>query len=188
MLKAKGHLSDEELIERIKDGDANCLDMLIKDYFPKVHSRINNLVPQSDVDDVIQDVFICLMDSIFTFEGRSTFSTWFHKITMNKIADYHRKMARRREEFNEDEAFRVFNPWDETDDELIIEQIFESIPRKYKEILFLRHSEDLSFSEIAEKLGLSYEATRSRYRRALMLVRKKVKDRKKDTGNNQLSQ
>ncbi|MGB9597534.1 MAG: RNA polymerase sigma factor, partial [Candidatus Poribacteria bacterium] len=179
MLRAKRYMSDEELVERIKSGDANCLDMLVKDYLPKVHNRINNLVPQSDVDDVTQDVFICLMDSISTFEGRSAFSTWFHKITMNKVADYHRKMARRKEDFSEDEVSYIFNPWEEMDDELIIEQIFETIPRKYREILLLRHSEDLSFSEIAEKLGLSYEATRSRYRRALMLVRKKVRDKKR---------
>lgn len=178
MLRARRHLSDEELIERIKGGDANCLDVLVKNYLPKVHNRINSLVPQSDVDDVTQDVFICLMDSIFTFEGRSTFSTWFHRITMNKVADYHRKMARQRENFDEDEFSYIFSPWEEMDDELIIEQIFESIPRKYKEILLLRHSEDLSFSEIAERLGLSYEAARSRYRRALILVRKKVRDKK----------
>lgn len=180
MLRARRHLSDEELIDRIRGGDTNCLDVLVKNYFPKVYNRINNLVPQSDVDDVTQDVFICLMDSISTFEGRSTFSTWFHKITMNKVADYHRKMSRRKEDFNEGESSYIFNPWEEMDDEIIIEQIFENIPRKYREILLLRHSEDLSFSEIAEKLGLSYEATRSRYRRALMLVRKKVRDEKKD--------
>ncbi|HGE71851.1 TPA: sigma-70 family RNA polymerase sigma factor [Candidatus Poribacteria bacterium] len=179
MLKVEKRLTDEELVERIKDGDANCLDMLVKYHLPRVHSRIHNLVPESDVDDVTQDVFVCLMDSISTFEGRSTFSTWFHKITMNKVADYHRKTAKRKEEFNEEEVLCIINPWEEMDNELAIEQILKSIPARYREILLLRHSEDMSFSEIADKLGLSYEATRSRYRRALILVRKRVRDRKK---------
>lgn len=164
----------------IKGGDSDCLDVLVKSHFPRVHSRIHNLVPESDVDDVTQDVFMSLMDSIYSFEGRSAFSTWFHKIAMNKVADYHRRIARRREDFGEDDVLYIFNPWEEMEEGLVIEQILRSIPQKYKEILLLRHSEGLSFSEIADKLELSYEATRSRYRRALILVRKRIKDGKRN--------
>jgi RNA polymerase sigma factor (sigma-70 family) len=186
MLKLERQLTDEELVERIKDGDSDCLDVLVKSHFPKVHSRIHNLVPESDADDVTQDVFMSLMDSISSFEGRSAFSTWFHKITMNKVADYHRRNARRKEDFGEDEVLYIFNPWEEMDEGLIIEQMLRSIPQKYKEILLLRHSEGLSFSEIADKLDLSYEATRSRYRRALILVRKKIKDGKRKFNDSEI--
>jgi RNA polymerase sigma factor (sigma-70 family) len=179
MLNTKRQLTDEELVERIKDGDADCLDILVETHLPKMHNRIHNLVPESDADDVTQDVFIGLIDSIPNFEGRSAFSTWFHRIAMNKVADYHRKIARRREDIDDELSMRIFSPWEETDDVLIVEQVLRAIPQKYKDILILRCSEGLSFNEIADKLNLSYEATRSRYRRALILVRKKIKDSQK---------
>jgi len=180
MLKVEQKLTDEELVERIKDGDVDCLDMLVKMHLPRIHSRIHNLVPESDVDDVTQDIFIGLMDSIYSFEGRSTFTTWFHRIAMNKVADYHRRAAKRKEDFSEEQNIRIINPWEEMDDELIAEQALRGIPQKYKDILMLRCSEGLSFNEIAAKLGLSYEATRSRYRRALILARKKIRDARKN--------
>jgi RNA polymerase sigma-70 factor (ECF subfamily) len=102
-----------------------------------MHSRIHNLVPESDADDVTQDVFIGLIDSIPNFEGRSAFTTWFHRIAMNKVADYHRRTARRREDIDDELSLRIFNPWDETDDVLIVEQVLRVIPQKYKDILIL---------------------------------------------------
>jgi RNA polymerase sigma-70 factor (ECF subfamily) len=167
-------LTDEELVRHVKDGDKDCLDVLVKAHFPKVHSRVHHLVPEPDVDDVTQDIFMGLMDSICTFEERSAFTTWFHRVAMNKVADYHRKTARRKEDLNDDQDQQIFNPWDETDDGLILEELLREIPQKYRDILILRHSDGLSFVEIAQSLTLSYEATRSRYRRAMSLIRKKT--------------
>ncbi len=168
-------LSDEELIRRIKDGDKDSLGILIKAYFSKIQNRVYRLIPEPDVDDVIQDIFIGLLDSLDSFEGRSAFTTWFYRIAMNKIADYHRRISRRKENFSEEEVCKSFNPWEETDEILTIENALTELPPKYKEVLILKCSEGLSFIEIAQKLGLTYEATRSRYRRAIAMMRKKIK-------------
>ena len=168
-------LSDEELIRRIKDGDRESLSILVKAYFSKIHNRVYQLIPEPDVDDVIQDIFMGLLDSLESFEGRSAFTTWFYRIAMNKIADYHRKLSRRKENFSEEDTYKSFNPWEETDEMLMIESVLADLPSKYKEILILKCSEGLSFVEIAHKLGLTYEAARSRYRRAIAMVRRRIK-------------
>lgn len=185
MFDVKVRLTDEELVKRIKDGDKDCFDVLVKEHLPRIHNRIHHLVPEYDVDDVTQDIFIGLMDSISSFEGRSAFGTWFHRIAMNKVADYHRKTARRKEDFNNNDE-QIFNPWNDMDDELALEDLLSGIPQKYKEILILRHSEGLSFVEIAQKLRLNYEATRSRYRRAILLVRKRIRDSLKNSINDEI--
>ncbi len=168
-------LSDEELIKRIKDGDKDSFNILIKTYFSKIYNRVYHLIPEPDVDDVIQDIFMGLIDSLDSFEGRSAFTTWFHRIAMNKIADYHRRISRRKENFNEEKDYKSFNPWEETDEILTIEKALANMPSKYREILILKCSEGLSFVEIAQKLGLTYEAARSRYRRAIVMARKNMK-------------
>lgn len=166
--------TDEELVERIKSGDGESLDILIKAYLPKVYNRVHSLVPEADAEDVTQDIFLSLVDSIQSFRGKSAFNTWFHRITMNKVADYHRKTSRRKEQLTDKQPTTTVNPWGATDDELIVKEILVDLPEKYKEVLLLKFSEGLSFTEIAEKLDLSYEAIRSRYRRAIEAFREEM--------------
>ena len=167
-------LTDEELVERFKNGDTDSLDILVKAHLPRVYNRVHNLVPEPDAEDVTQDIFLGLMDSIGSFQGRSAFATWFHRITMNKVADYHRKISRRKEDLSEERCQRAFNPWKGMDEELVVREALKEVPWKYREILMLKFLEGFSFGEIAEKLGLTYEATRSRYRRAIAMVREKM--------------
>jgi len=164
-------VSDKDLVEQIRNGNRESLDILIKSYFDMVYNRIHTLVPESDVDDVTQEVFLGLVDSIDSFQGRSAFGTWLYKILMNKVADYHRKASSRKEQVGESYDPRIVNPWAATDDELAMEAVLTELPRKYKDVISLRISSGLSFAEIADKLGLTYEATRSRYRRGVYAVR-----------------
>ncbi len=167
-------ITDEELIERIKGGDEEALNALIRKYLPKVYGRVHNLVPEADAQDVTQDIFLSLVDSIHSFRGKSTFNTWFHRITMNKVADYHRKASRRKEQLIDKHPPRTTNPWHEADDVLIVREVLMELPEKYREVLMLKFSEGMQFGEIAEKLNLSYEATRSRYRRAVDACREEM--------------
>jgi DNA-directed RNA polymerase specialized sigma24 family protein len=48
------------------------------------------------------------------------------------------------------------------------------VPDKYREVLILRFMEGLSFGDIAERLDLTYEAARYRYRRAIRIARKRM--------------
>ena len=163
--------TDAELIERIKNGDTEALDMLVETHLHKVYNRVRSLVPEADAEDVTQDIFVSLVDSIDSFQGKSAFGTWFHRITMNKVADYHRKASRRREQLNEKQPPRSVNPWTATNDELIVKEALRELAKKHREILLLKFAEGLAFGEIAEQLDLTYEATRSRYRRAVEALR-----------------
>jgi len=166
--------TDEELVEQIKSGDTEALDILVKRYMDKVYNRVRGLVPDADAEDVTQDIFISLVDSIQSFRGKSAFGTWFHRIVMNKVADYHRKVSRRREQFGDKHPPRSVNPWKAADDELIVKEALRELPQKHSEVLILKFSEGLTFGEMAEKLDLTYEATRSRYRRAVEAIREQM--------------
>ncbi len=169
--ESDNHLTDEELVDQIKSGDGEALNILIKVHLPKVYNRVRSLVPEADAEDVTQDIFLSLVDSIQSFRGKSAFNTWFHRITMNKVADYHRKTSRRKEQLTEKQPLRTVNPWNAANDELIVKEILVELSEKYREVLLLKFSEGLSFTDMAEKLDLSYEAIRSRYRRAVEAFR-----------------
>lgn len=104
-------LTDEELVKRIQSGDRESLSILAKGYITKVYNKVQSLVPEADAEDVTQDIFLSLVDSIDSFQGKSAFGTWFHRIVMNKVADYHRKSSRRKEKSDAGQAPRITNPW-----------------------------------------------------------------------------
>jgi len=169
-------LTDEQLVERLKNGDRKSLDVLVKVYLPRTYSKVRRLVPESDAEDVRQEIFLSLVDSIGNFEGRSTFATWFNKITMRRIADYYRVTSRQKDKHSEEQPLRMDDPWERTDAELTVKEALTEMPEMYKEVLLLRLSEGLSLSEISEKLGVTYEATRSRCRRGMNMLKEKVRE------------
>ena len=167
-------LTDEELVEQIKNGNRESFDVLVKAYFPIVNNRVQRLVPESDAEDVKQEIFLSLVSSIGNFQGKSAFSTWFHRITMNRVADYYRKVSRRREDNNKEYEFKAVDPWNWVDSRLTLSEALMKIPDKYGKILLMRSLEGLSFVDIAERLGLTYEAARSRYRQAMRMMQRRI--------------
>lgn len=169
-------LTDEELVERSRNGDAKALEFLVKAYLPKAHKKVCSLVPASDVEDVRQEIFLSFVKSIANFRIRSNFAAWFARITMRRIADYYRQKSRQKDDPIEDLPTEVDDPWEKIDDELTVKRALLEMPEKYAEVLSMTFSEDLSLIEISKKLGLTYEATRSRYRRGINMLREKLMD------------
>jgi RNA polymerase sigma-70 factor (ECF subfamily) len=74
-------VSDEHLIQRFQQGDLDAFNSLYERYQPKVRNRVRYVVPEVDVEDVIQEVFIAALKSLRSFRGESLFSTWLRTLT-----------------------------------------------------------------------------------------------------------
>jgi len=171
---AYNRLTDEELAEWSRDGDTAALEALTRIYLPKVHRKVRSLVPESDVEDVRQEIFLSFMESLSNFKYRSNFAAWFGKIVMRRVADYYRQCARRRDETVEKLPEEIYDPWEKIDYELTIERVLLRIPKKYAEVLLLVFLEGLSLVKASKVLGLTYEATRYRLRRGVGILKEKV--------------
>ncbi len=174
-VETNSQFTDEELVEQIKDGDGEALNALIKSYLPKVYNRVHSLVPEADAEDVTQDVFLSLVDSIQTFKGRSAFATWFDRIIANRVADYHRKKFRHKSRFASDEYILKHEPFQEANSSMEIEDLLMSLPQHYREVILMKLFHNLSFGEIASVLDMTYEAARSRYRRGIKYAASRIK-------------
>ena len=167
-------LRDEELVSRIKEGDTQSFDMLVKAYFPRTYRKVRMLVPIDDAEDVTQDIFLNLVRSIDNFKGRSAFATWFNKIVSNRVADYHRRMFRQKGRYASEEEMLKCEPSHEADNDLEMEDLLTSLPEHYREVIQKKIYYNLSFAEIASELGMTYEAARSRYRRGIKYAANKI--------------
>lgn len=164
--------TDEELVEFIKeDSDMAAFDELVRRYLRGTYRKVRRLVKAEDAEDVTQDIFLNLVKSIGKFKGRSAFATWFNKIVVNRVADFHRTNFRRMTRFKlEAQVPEVAIPPAQTGvEEVEFEKRLRDLglPDHYVEVLILKLVYNLGFADIASTLGMTYEASRSRYRRAI---------------------
>ena len=167
-------VKDDELITRIKAGDENSFNILVREYLPRTFKKVRMLVPYEDAEDVTQDIFLNLVRSIYNFEGKSAFATWFNKIILNRVADYHRKMFRQKNKFISENEISGYELAQEDDNTTEMDDLLMQMPEAYREVILMKVCDNSSFSEIASTLGVTYEAARSRYRRGIKYAANKM--------------
>ncbi|MBN2394493.1 MAG: sigma-70 family RNA polymerase sigma factor [Anaerolineae bacterium] len=158
---------DEELAHLARGGDRLAFDVLCDRYLPVVYNRLRALLPPEAVDDVTQEVFVAAVQAIQRYRAKAAFRTWISAIARHKVADYYRQRGRQPGTVELDPEMNDMaeqNAWQE---HMFVRMALRRLPDHYQEVLLLRFAEGLPFQDVADALGLSLEATKSRYRRAM---------------------
>ncbi len=163
-----------------QQGALEAFSTLYERYLPMVYRRVMFSVPEADVEDVTQEIFIAVIRSLKNFRGESRFNTWLWTITSRQIVDYYRREypteARQDSEITDDdhlEAASLFQTdSSQLDEKMMLRHAFEVLQPQYREILLLRFADGLKFQEIAAQQGQSLEATKSMFRRAVSALQK----------------
>ena len=168
-------VSDEFLIKQFKDGNSSAFNELYQRHLPGVYKRVRYMVPEQDVEDTTQEVFIAALKSLHSFRGEAQFATWLRTLTNHKIAEYYRKCNRKREApkvaFNDALEHSDGSTTKGMEECIAMRKALQQIPAQYQEVLLLRFVDGLQFSEIAELNGQHLEATKSLFRRAVSALR-----------------
>jgi RNA polymerase sigma-70 factor (ECF subfamily) len=93
---AQHEMTEAEIIAGSRTGDRHALNELVKRYQPAVLRVCVSLIGSRDVDDLVQDIFIKILQRLKTFESRSALFTWIYEITVNQCRDELRRRKRRR--------------------------------------------------------------------------------------------
>jgi len=182
---------DKFLINRIKTSrDADAYSMIALKYRDKIWRLARGVTrSDADADDVVQEVFLTLLQKIDSFEGRSSFSSWLYRVSIN--AAYMKVRSRKfiqsfdnsdleliESEYERKECMLMdYDPEEIADGRKSLEAIHEAIdklPEKYRSVLLLRDIEEMSTQEVADMLGLKPAAVKSRLHRARLFLRKKL--------------
>lgn len=181
-------LSDQELVEQIKAGEEASLEVLLGRYQDKVYRLALSFTRNpADAEEVLQDVFLTVYRKIASFEGRSAFSTWLYRITVNTALMKLRGRGPVQESIDEylpqftkdGRHARMavdFTQGPETlllrkERERVLREAIEGLPPDYKIVLVLRDLEGLSNDEVAEIVGDSVLAVKARLHRARLALR-----------------
>lgn len=85
-------MTENEFIEGLQNHNANAYGKLLDDFQQKVFATCMSFVPnKEDAEDIAQEVFVEVFNSINKFKGNSKLSTWIYRITTNKCLEFIRK-------------------------------------------------------------------------------------------------
>lgn len=190
-------LTDEELVERFRDGDKTTV---VGEFVNRYADRVLRLAlrvtrNEQDAQEVLQNVFLTLLEKLSTFRGESKFSSWLYRVALNASYMHVGSKSRRTGKEISLEDYAPYNEygmlegvkekgWSDLPDEdllsregmEIIEKAIEELPTKYRVVFHLGDVEGLSDQEVADALDLTLSATKSRKRRARLFLRDKLSD------------
>ncbi len=160
---------DAALVESVRGGDRDAFGKLYASYAPMVHGILLARVPRSEVDDMVQDIFLVAFKRLHTLRDAAAFGPWVAMIARNRAMDFYRQ-TRETEELPEDLAGRSF--LDAEAKEVLA--VIRALPVAYRETLILRLVEGMTGPEIAGRTGLTPESVRVNLHRGMKILRERL--------------
>jgi RNA polymerase sigma-70 factor (ECF subfamily) len=181
--------SDLELIEDFRKGDQSSFEELLSRYSSKVFSLASRLTRNTeDAEEVLQDVFVTVHRKIGSFEGKSSFSSWLYRVTVNAAF---MKLRKRRQDLSvplediiqQPQSVAALKSPETTfvDAQSIRHQMLEALeiairklPDDYRPVFILRDVDGLTSREVSKILDLTVPAVKSRLHRSRLMLRRRL--------------
>jgi RNA polymerase sigma-70 factor (ECF subfamily) len=186
---------DAGLVEALRREDPEAATTLVETYGDRVYRLARRITSSNeDAEEVAQDALWTAARKIGSFKGESAFGSWLYRITANAA---YMKLRSRRSKAAEialddvlptlDEEGRHFEPMDDwslrVDEQAlqgelrdVLEDAIAALPPDYRTAVVLHDIEGLSNPDIAEALGISLPAVKSRIHRSRLFLRQRLSD------------
>ena len=182
-----GSLSDFTDVQLIADavgGREDRFEELVRRYQRPIIGYVFRMLGDYEASlDVSQEVFIKVYNSLSRYSSEYKFSTWLYRIAHNAAIDHLRRNTVNPQSIETENADGSYQlqiesplPTPEQDRERSewrteIEAVVKCLPAAYRELIMLRHSQDLSYDEIAEVTQLPLGTVKNRLFRAREMMR-----------------
>jgi RNA polymerase sigma-70 factor (ECF subfamily) len=186
---------DADLVEALRRQEPEAAERLVERFGDRVYRlamRITGV--NEDAEEAAQDALWTAARKIDMFKGESAFGSWLYRITANAA---YQKLRTRRQKAAEisledvmpslDGDGRHFEPMDDWSNRVdeqalqgelrrVLQEAIDGLPADYRTALVLHDVEGLSNPDIAEALGISLPAVKSRVHRSRLFVRKRLSE------------
>ena len=181
--------SDMELVDGVRKGDQDSFEELLGRYNNKVFSLATRLTRNpEDAEEVLQDVFVTVHRKLDSFAGKSSFSSWLYRITVNAAFMKLRKRRQIQSVSFEDilqqpqmtSALRApdttFVDAQSMRNEMLsaLEVAISRLPDEYRPVFILRDVDGLTSKEVGKILDLTIPAVKSRLHRSRLMLRRRL--------------
>jgi RNA polymerase sigma-70 factor (ECF subfamily) len=184
-------LTESELIELLKRKDRAAFKQIVETWQNMVYNTALGILQNAeDAEDVTQETFIQVFESIGSFKGESKFSTWVYRITISKAMDHIRRKKRKKRFafieslYGKNDKMVVdppdfFHPgvsMEKKENAAVLFKAIERLPASQKKAFVLNKVEGLSYAEIGEVMKVSDSAVDALLQRAKGNLRKLLQD------------
>ncbi len=176
--------TDVDLIAKSIAGREDSFEELVRRYQRPITNYVYRMLGNYDAAlDVTQEIFIKVYNSMSRYSSEYKFSTWVYKISHNAAIDHLRRRNNHEHSLElegEDGVYQVQfeskRPTPEQEHEqnewrVEIDKVVKRLPSGYRELILLRHNNDLSYDEIAEITSLPLGTVKNRLFRAREMMR-----------------
>lgn len=176
--------NDSDLVASAVTGVEGSFEELVRRYQRPISAYVYRMVGDYESAlDLTQEIFIKVYNSLRRYNSEFKFSTWIYKIAHNSAVDHLRRTATREQSLiagTESESFELpiesnrLTPEQESEQKerrIEIESVVRTLPGNYRELVILRHSQDLTYEEIVEVTGLPLGTVKNRLFRAREMMR-----------------
>ncbi len=154
------------------------IEQIWREYATALHGFIQSRVDNADIaDDILQNVFLNIHTKIDSLKEASKLRPWIYQIARNAIIDHYRSLKSHielPETIIEPEKDNVETARQEI--ERCMLPLIRNLPDTYREAVMLSEIEGMTQKQVAEKLGLSLSAAKSRVQRGRIMVKDMLND------------
>lgn len=181
--KLQEKLIEDKLINECKTGDSTAFKSLYDKYSGRVYSLALRMCGNNDIaDDLTQEVFIKVWESISSFKGESAFYSWLHRICINTFLmklrsdkNYEKKIS---ESFNNSggnlEGNSLMIAYTKDDFSLDMEKAIQKLPSQAKLIFILFEIEGYKHKEISQMLNIEEGTSKAHLHKARKILREEL--------------
>ena len=171
---------EQQLISEAKSGSREAFRCLVERYMKQAYAVAYGFVhDHHGAEEIAQDAFVRVYESLSTFRGEAAFSTWLYRIVTNLSLNRVQQMKRRREErldgkhedMTSETALGVSQDVDVAEH---IERALHELPTLQRAVVMLRHMNGLSTREVSEILHCSEGTVKTHLFRGLEKMRQKL--------------
>ncbi len=177
-MKNEEHQDEKAVIRRCLDGDRDSYSVLVDRYKTMVYNVAYRMVGDEDTaKDLAQESFIAAYEGLERFRFGSKFSSWLYSIILNKCRD-HLKLSKDTvptEEIAEVLPDSGTSPEQDaaaSQNRDVLQQALDALPEEYREVLVLKHIEELDYGEISAITGAGIAALKVRAHRGREMLKK----------------
>jgi RNA polymerase sigma-70 factor (ECF subfamily) len=166
----------DSLIEQCLAGDQAAWEQIVRQNWRKVFNVAYKFVGKHDeAEDLTQDIFLKIFKALNSFDRRANFQTWIISISRNLCIDHYRSVRKERQTIARDvdstelqPATTERGPYAQAEHQDLraqLRQALETLPLTLRTAVVLRDLQELSYQEIADRLGLPEGTVKSRINR-----------------------
>jgi RNA polymerase sigma-70 factor (ECF subfamily) len=166
----------DSLIEQCLAGDQAAWEQIVRQNWRKVFNVAYKFVGKHDeAEDLTQDIFLKIFKALNSFDRRANFQTWIISISRNLCIDHYRSVRKERQTIARDvdssdlqPATPERGPYAQAEHQDLraqLRQALETLPLTLRTAVVLRDLQELSYQEIADRLGLPEGTVKSRINR-----------------------